>query len=481
MKSLRQPIHLTFASFVAILCAMSLEASAQTDASSPSLANQHVVKPIDLILRVEREGRIESADKTKVRLIPQEYKGAFEVTEVLRRSGRVKKGDVLLRLEGEALNNEIIAAQMAFDHAKKRLQIAVDEKRILAEANDMKRQQVQKNRENAEKELVIWEKYESPGMLKGAELNLKQREFGLADQKQELDQLESMYSGTHLATETKDIVLERARRGVMMSEAWLTLSVNSELVTREFRHAIQDRNVRDGLRMAQQEEAHTHVNLAAAEERKSMELEAATQALADAEKRLARLQQDKALLTVVAPADGVMTRIELEPRDTLAQRQTICEILNTSKLRVKYALTAEDLRALQSNVSLSPSPSTFTMQLPEYPEIIISGTIEELSEIGAPVDNSTHFPLSVSLNESNPIVRLGMRCKLFAELTLSNVLTVPSTAVKWENGKAWCLVQTNEGAVKRTVRVGASSGDSTVVAEGLSAGDAVVLGEANVK
>lgn len=445
-------------------------------APAPSQANLYVVQAGELALKVEREGRIDSADKIKVRIIPHEYKGSFEVLEVARRSGRVSKGDVLLRLNAEPFDKEIESSQVALDHAQRRLQIALEEQRIMREANATRLEQVQKNRKNVETESMIWEKYDSPGMLRSAELTLQQREFGLADQKQELDQLEQMYSGTHLATETKDIVLERARRGVKMSEAWLVLSKNSELVTREYRHAIQDRNVRDALKLAQQEEAHAQVNIAAAEERKSMEVESSQRAVRDAEEKLAKLSKDRELFVVTAPADGIMTRLEHEPRDLLSARSTICEVLNPTKLLVKFSLTAEDLRVIE-NGSSAALPS-ITLRLVEFPDIALTGKIEEIAEIGVAADKATNFPVTVAITTSDPRVRVGMRCKLFASRTLPDAITLPSNAVTWENGEAWCTVQTDEGAQKRRIVVGATVDDKVAVVEGLSAGDQIVLKEA---
>jgi hypothetical protein len=97
-------------------------------------------------------------------------------------------------------------------------------------------------------------------MLKGAELTMRQRENGLADEKQELAQLEEMYKGTHLATETKDIVLDRTRRNVKLQEQWLEISKDGNTVSMQFRYPQRDQDVRDTLRWAQQDDAHTRLN-----------------------------------------------------------------------------------------------------------------------------------------------------------------------------------------------------------------------------
>jgi hypothetical protein len=116
-----------------------LQASASENgdqATAPADASKvHVVAAGDFVLHVEREGRIDSADKTKVRIIPETFGGPFEVAEVLKRNGRVKQGEVLLKIDSEAFDKEMDSARMALDHARKRLEIAREEARIQKEDN----------------------------------------------------------------------------------------------------------------------------------------------------------------------------------------------------------------------------------------------------------------------------------------------------------------------------------------------------------
>src|SRR5215470_8153204 len=106
-------------------------ASSPDQQTAPADASKvHVVSAGDFVLHVEREGRIDSADKTKVRIIPEAFNGPFEVAEVVKRNGHVKVGDVLLRIDSEPFDKEMDSARMALDHARKRLEIAREEARI---------------------------------------------------------------------------------------------------------------------------------------------------------------------------------------------------------------------------------------------------------------------------------------------------------------------------------------------------------------
>jgi multidrug efflux pump subunit AcrA (membrane-fusion protein) len=413
-------------------------------------------------------------------LLPEAYAGGFEVLEVLKLGGRVKKGDVIIRLDPESLDKAIDDANVETDHAVRRLKIAQAEQTVMKEDNATRMEQMAKARINAEKELEIWEKYESPDMLRGAELGMLSREFGMADQKQELAQLEEMYSGTHLAQESKDIVLDRARRGVTMGEEYMKLAQNDDVIARQYRHPQRDLQVRDALRWAKQDETHTQVGIISGEDRRAMEIESAERGLADARERLAELKADRALLEVVAPADGIMTTIDLEIKDNVGARQAICEVLDPTDLVVKFSAQPEDLRILAplSGEGLR----TVSLRLPDFPEIKLTGEITEMGEMvsmggGGGGGEANTIPVTVKIDGAgNPLVRLGLKCKVRAERTMNGVLAIPKEAVTWQGEKAMCKVQSADGKVEdRTIVVGPSNEKMTMVVEGLKAGDVVVI------
>jgi HlyD family secretion protein len=381
-----------------------------------------------------------------------------------------------VRFDTEPLEKALDEARVNVDHAQRRLKIAQAEQKVLQEDNITRLEQSQKARERAQKELEIWDKYDGPDMLRQAELGLQQREFSLADQKQELAQLEEMYSGTHLAQETKDIVLDRARRGVMMSEEYFKLAKHDDVISRQYRHPMQDMQVRDGVKWSLEDEAHAKINVVTTEDRKSMELEGAERALKDAQERLADLEADRALLEVKAPADGVMTAIDLDPRDTVNARQTICEVLDPAKLVVKFAAHPEDLRVLAPVEG--EAVRQVALRLPDFPEVMLSGSIIEMAEMvsagGSGADANT-IPVTVKIDGAgNPLVRLGLKCKVRAERPLPDVLAIPKTAVKWDAGQAKVKLANGGAAQEHAIVVGPANDNMIMIVEGLKAGDVVV-------
>ncbi len=472
--------------FIPLIVSESHPARAQDASSAPasqaadSKPSTHTVATTDLVLSLDRDGRIDSANRVKVRLLPEAFNGPFEVMEVVKEGGRVKKGDVLLRLDGEPMEKALDEARFGVDHAKRRLVIAQSEQKMMQEDNVTRLEQAQKAREKSQKELEIWEKYDGPDMLRQSELGLQQREFSLADQKQELGQLEELYSGTHLAQETKDIVLDRARRGVMMSEEYLKLTKNDDVISRQYRHPMQDMQVRDGVKWSMEDEAHAKISVVTSEDRKSMEIEGAQRSLKDAEERLKDLEDDSALLEVKAPADGVMTVVDLEPKDNVSARTTICEVLDPGNLVVKFSAQPEDLRVLAPVDG--QGVRQVTLRLPDFPEVKLTGTITEMAEMisaGGGGAEANTIPVTVKIDgASNPMVRLGLKCKVHADRTLSGVLAIPKEAVKWDAGEAKVKVVGADGKEQdRTIIVGPANDKMIMVVEGLKAGDVVAVEE----
>jgi len=77
--------------------------------------------------------------------------------------------------------------------------------------------------ELAKKREQIFKKFTAPNRIARAELSLKQAEDGVTETQEELYQLEQMYKEEQFADQTKEIVLERARRRLERAQRDLEL------------------------------------------------------------------------------------------------------------------------------------------------------------------------------------------------------------------------------------------------------------------
>ncbi len=108
--------------------AQALQEAQETD--SPHV---HLVKASELALRLEAEGRVDSAQRRKVRVAPREYNGVLEVAQVVKRRGRVNLGEALVRFDTTRLDEQLRKARESLDRAGRRLELLRQEQRILRE------------------------------------------------------------------------------------------------------------------------------------------------------------------------------------------------------------------------------------------------------------------------------------------------------------------------------------------------------------
>jgi HlyD family secretion protein len=430
----------------------------------------HTVAPGELVLRFDQEGHLDSASRLKLRVDPEAYHGELEVIEVVKRSGPVEKDEVILRFDTTRLEEEIHETREAQAEAKSRLDVAREERDMAAEASAIRLERAQRAKLAADHELEIWEKYNADRMLKTAELGVQQRENNLADQKEELAQLEAMYEGTRLDSATKEIVLDRARRNVQMSEQWLAITRNDALVTRQYRYPERDEAVREDARHQAIELEHTRLGNRLTAVRKELEIASLERQVREGARRLDRLEKDWNRMTVTAPADGIITRIDLQVGDTAGGRQVITELLDPDDLIVQFTATAPDLRIIAEGDDVQ-------LALPAFPEIELQGTVAELSAVGDPSGGTAHFRGIIIVEGDDPLLRVGLHCRARAEKTLEGVLTLPPGAIRERDGRTYCLVWVDGKAVERDIRLGARNDELVQIVSGLTAGEQVLLEE----
>lgn len=450
------------------LAVLSLVILAATAALAADEMKTHRVSQGPLVLSVECQGRLDAADRVKVRVVPTAFGGPLVVAEVLKEGGPVAAGEPLLRLDSAPLEEELRAARESAEQARARADDARRESQIAEDAARTRLARAEKGFAAAQQALEVFEKFEGPKMLRASELEIQGREDGLSNQKEELAQLEKMYEGTRLATETKEIVLDRTRRGVALAEAWLALAKKDRIVTTDYHHPQRERAVRDEVRFQTEELAEARAAAEIAARRKAAEVRAAEFGARQAAEKVAKLESDLERLTVRAPADGVLTPFELAPGDVVAARQPIAQVLGGARWIVRVQASADDLRVLALGTKVS-------VAFPEYREIAFGGRIQSIAPLGQEAKEATQFATVVTLEGTHPLLRTGIRATVRAETTLPSVLSVPRKAVHAVAGRPALHVRAADGFEVREVRLGAGNGAAVEVLAGIAAGEEVLL------
>ncbi len=194
--------------------------------------------------------------------------------------------------------------------------------------------------------------------------------------------------------------------------------------------------------------------------------------LAALEAQIAALERGLEATRLTAPFDGTVTAV-YTPADTPVQPGA-------------RALRLDDLSTLWvvADITEFDIPSVAVGQEVEVvfdglPYQTFHGVVEEVAPVGTPdpASGAMNFPVRIRLTDADARIRPGMTAAvtIFTQ-TYTDVLLVPNRAVRVVEGQPTVYVLRGGQPEPVTVRLGASSGEYSVLLEGdLAEGDAIVL------
>ena len=336
-----------------------------------------VAERADLQVLVEAEGTLDAVKRKKLKVVPEEFAGPYTVLEIVPNGQTVEAGASLVRLETNTLERLIRGAQEGLEAAKTKAQATREEFENLKAANRLKLERMAQELKQAERDLNSFDKYGEEQMLEGKALALKQQERWQSNREEELEQLEKMYKDAQLSSETKEIVLDRARREVALGKEGLALGKKSEKQLKEFDHPTQKEKLHKAVEQKKQDLELFNTAVRLAELQKSEELKAAERAVRDAEERLPRLKNDLAQMDLKAPFAGVLRHGGIEAGDKVSPNAAFADLLDLSHLEVRFLLTLKELQPVRTGDSIK-------VWVSDLPELQLGGKIEEIALTAAP-------------------------------------------------------------------------------------------------
>lgn len=444
-----------------------------------AMAGEATVERGDLVIRFERKARVEPVSKRPVRFEPEVYNGRLELAEKAREPGPVTKGDVLMMLTSRDFAEQLEDAKTLAAESERRLDITRQERRIGMEQAKIGSERAEFAAEVAQRNWSLFKEFDSAKILEQRELGLQWQRDSFKDEKEELRQLEKMYQGTTLADETKDIVLDRARRSIARGERGLAHSEQDYKNFVQFLHPQSTKQIEDASRFSafDLEVARNGLRLAAV--RNELDLAAAERGVRDAKRRAERMAKDQERLTVRAPIDGYWLPALRDAGDQAQAWQNVGEVADVSALRLRGSLDPQALRVLAGDDgTASITGKSATVRWTARPERTTSATFSEFVTVGSPEGDSTAFPFIATLPRDSGAM-VGFEAVLFGSRTLSGVLLIPEKAVKGAPVRPQVRRKGADGVESDVeVRLGASADGKVVVIEGLSEGDRVVVPDA---
>ncbi len=424
-----------------------------------------------LALTLECVGRVEPAKVVDVSLDLEAFGGPVKVKELLRRSGPVRAGEPVAVLEGKDFERALEDLRTQVGDSRRRLAMQREERDMQKRQSEAGVERATVAAQLAQQALELHRDYEAAKALEMSDLSLRNSLDSLRDNRDELSQLEKMYQGTSLQAETKDIVLERARRGVERGEIYVKYAKRDNEIFKAIRAPNDARRVADQAKYAKLDLESTQLQQKLGEIRAELDMARAEREMRDLERRLERMEGDARRLRVEAPADGFLVMKLRRVGDRLQPGQDIAEVADLQGVRVRGTVGSEAMRFVKPGDS-------FPVWFPARPELRAEATVDEVVSVGSPEGEGASFPFTATLRGADPAVLPGLEARLLVRPSTGERVLLPSKAIKREKGRFTVKAVVGDAEQEREVRIGLSDGTKTEVLSGLGAGDRVVVPDA---
>ena len=408
----------------------------------------HRVKRADFTHEITDRGNVESANNVDIRC-DVKAKGAAgtSILEIVPEGTMAQPGDVLVRLDSSALDNEctkqqitcnnseaaLIQAQEAYDTA------LISKREYLEGTYKQQEQTIDNERIIAKEELskaLEYLRYSERLAAKGY----------IPQQQVEGDEFAVQKTRLALAiAETKLRVLRQFTKEKMM------VQLESDIKT-------------------------TRAKL------KSQE---ASYSLDEDQLKLIESQIEKCVIK--APQAGQVVYANetswrgtretiIAPGELVRERQVVIRMPDSTQMQVVAKIN-------EAKVTLVSPGMPATIRLDAFPDVELQGTVEKVDEFPLPTSwmasTVKEYQTTVQIHESPTGLRPGLTAEVRIRVEqLPDVIQVPVQAVFEHGNKYYCVTDDGGRYVAREVAVGSTNDKTVVIRDGLSEGEQVVLNAA---
>lgn len=143
-------------------------------------------------------------------------------------------------------------------------------------------------------------------------------------------------------------------------------------------------------------------------------------------------------------------------------------VISTDTYQVTTSVGSADVGSVKKGQDCTVTPNGTNTPLP--------GTVESVGVIATSSDASgATFPVSISITGSQKGLYAGVSASISIVTSSRQALTIPTSAITYENGTAHVQLKTDSGTTDTVVQVGTTTGGRTEITSGLNDGDTVVI------
>ena len=228
----------------------------------------------------------------------------FEITQLASHGSKVAAGDVLVKFDTEDIDKKLPDARRAFTASELGLAQAELDFKNLTATTPLKLEAIRRAARNAREEQAYFIQTRRKATEEGADQALKRSKENLENAQEELKQLAKMYDADDLTEETEEIILVRQRDAVARADYGLRMETLDHERTLKVLIPREAEALATGETEATLALASAEVELPRKLTLQKIALEAAKTGFTREKENLAKLEADRKLFEIKAPAAG---------------------------------------------------------------------------------------------------------------------------------------------------------------------------------
>jgi HlyD family secretion protein len=427
---------------------------------------------------LQEKGELEAANSIDIRC---ELEGRSTIIDLVPEGTHVKKGDLLVELASDVIDENIRNAEIkeavalaAFESSQKEHQILLDKN-----ASDIRKANLDLwLAQEADKK---YKEGEAAELRQDAELALDKAKYVVERTTEQLKDSQELYEqGFITRIELQNDEFEKYQAGIELKKAQLAIKV---LNTYTVPMAIQENE--SAVTEAEKELERTKKAAAASEAKSKADVEAKESELALTREKLTKLREQKAKARIIAPAAGLVvysrehgwrgnseSRIELGAQ--VYERQSLIELPDVSAMKAV-------IRVHEAKTEMVKLGLPATIEVEGVSGRVFHGKVSKIAVLADSTNrwlnpNLKEYETEILIDGTHPELKPGVTARTQVFVTeLKNVIAVPVQSVFGKGGRYYVFV--DEGGQPRPaeVRVGQANSEYAEITSGLQVGQKVYL------
>lgn len=435
---------------------------------------------------VKLKGVFESKNAREIVLMPEEW-SKLTVVSVARHGARVRKGDVILKLETDKLDRAITDLRADLKLSGVAIHQEEEQLQVLEKITPLNLESSRRGAKIAKEDREFFFRVGLPLNLKATGLRLKMARASLEYQQEELRQLEKMYKADDITEETEEIVLQRARDALERVKFSVEVAKINHDFAMKFAIPRKEEQVKTSTKRSILGWKESEAELPLALEKQRLELDELRERQRKSEEKLEKLLVDRKGMTVRSPANGIVyygqltcgkpadsaaMAKSLRPHGTVSPNRVVMTVVSPRPMHIRVKIPEKYLHDLRPGLKGTAVPTG-------YPDLDLPVEIDRISDIPIAPEQFDGW-LNVHLKGKSKLLMPGMTCKIkLVPYQKRAAILVPPKAIvtdELNDRKQSVQVLGKDGKPQnRRVTVGRKTDKQVEILKGLKEGDKVVL------